>query len=418
MKIIEQIRGKKKELQSLVEKYGVNHAFQIVFNRIFLKTPFGNKVIHRPYHVTQVDKFLKSSHSSFQVLNLNKKIKILTYPWHIPHQYELYKLPYEFTLVTDLGTWISTGWNLNQRPIPNNVNFKSIREINIKDFDLAILHFDENVLSPENSHGKVSKDWGDTFKFFREKINLPKVAICHGTPQFYGQFDIKYNQPNLMQPIENEKKRLIDYLGDILVINNSYQAQKEWNFSKSKVIWHGFDPTEFPSTTYTKGILTPFSNTLISRPHYRGYNIYQQVFKNFPSEYYPSFLSVKEPSILLKGNDYAYKRFRNYVDDIRQYSIYFNPTIRSPMPRSRGETMMCGLATVSLKNHDVDLFIENGVNGFFADNPTELREILLYLSKNPQDAQKIGQKGRELAMDIFNYNRFLKTWNDLIQELI
>ena len=307
---------------------------------------------------------------------------------------------------------------MNQRPIPNNVNFKSIRKINIKDFDLAILHFDENVLSPENFHGKVSKDWGDTFIFFREQINLPKVAICHGTPQFYGQYDIKYNRPNLMQPIENEKKRLINYLGDILVINNSYQAQKEWNFHKSKVIWHGFDPIEFPSTTYSKGILTPCSDALISRPHYRGYNIYQQVFKNFPSEYYPSTLSVKEPHILLQGNDYAYARFRNYVDNIRQYSIYFNPTIRSPMPRSRGEAMMCGLATVSLNNHDVDLFIENGVNGFFADNPTELREILLYLSENPQEAQKIGRKGRELAMDIFNHDRFLKTWDEIIQELI
>ena len=73
MKVIEQIRGKKKELQSLVEKYGVNHAFQIVFNRIFLKTPFGNKVIHRPYHVTQVDKFLERSPSLFSVYNSKKK---------------------------------------------------------------------------------------------------------------------------------------------------------------------------------------------------------------------------------------------------------------------------------------------------------------------------------------------------------
>ena len=418
MNLIEKLLNKKKEFQSLVEKYGVNHAFQIVFNRIFLKTPFGNKVIHRPYHVTQVNKFLERSPSLFQAYNSNKKVKILTYPWHIPHQYELYKLPYEFTLVTDLGTWISTGWNLDQRPIPNNINFKSIRKINIKDFDLAIIHFDENVLSPENSNGKVSKDWGDTFRFFREQINLPKVAICHGTPQFYGQYDIEYNQPNLMQPIESERQKIIDYLDDILVITNSHQAQKEWNFHKSKVIWHGFDPTEFPPTTYGKGILSPYGDAVIFRPHYRGYNIYQQVFQNFPPEFYPSVLSVKEPSILLKGNDYAHTRFRNYVDNIRQYSIYFNPTMRSPMPRSRGEAMMCGLATVSLKNHDVDLFIKNGVNGFYSQDTLELKEFLLYLCKNPEKTQEIGQKGRETAMDIFSHNRYLKAWQETISKLV
>ena len=45
---------------------------------------------------------------------------------------------------------------------------------------------------------------------------------------------------------------------------------------------------------------------------------------------------------------------------------YFNPTLHSPMPRSRGEAMLCGLATVNADSHDVNQFIQNGVNGFYA----------------------------------------------------
>ncbi|MDJ0533865.1 MAG: glycosyltransferase [Xenococcaceae cyanobacterium MO_207.B15] len=347
-----------------------------------------------------------------------KSLKVLTYPWHIPHQYEIYKLPYHFTLITDLGSGISRGWNLGQRPIPNNVRFKSIKDIDINDFDLAILHFDENVLAPENTHGAVGFNWGKSFRYFKDNINLPKIAICHGTPQFYGQYNLNYQKYNLMEEIAEQKQKLVKYLDNILTITNSHQANKEWNFKNTKVIWHGFDPLEFPETTYSKGILTPFGRPMISRPHYRGYYVFKEVFKNFPDEFAPSVLNVKEPHILYQGNQYAYAKFRNYVDDIRQYSIYFNPTIRSPMPRSRGEAMICGLVNVSLKNHDVDLFIENGVNGFYSEEPEELRDILLYLMKNPQQAENIGNKGRKLAMDIFNYDRFLQNWTNTINEVV
>jgi len=358
------------------------------------------------------------SHCLSLVYSSSKRLKILTYRWHIPHQYELYKLPHDFTLVTDAGTWATIGWDLQQRPIPENVTFKSIRQINFEDFDLAILHFDQNVLTPENTNEVISPDGGTTFKYFREQIPLPKVAICHGTPQFYGQFNPNYHQSNLMKVIEEERKKMVDYVGDILTITNSYEAQKEWKFNNSKVIWHGFDPLDFPPTTYAKGILAPFGHKAIVRPHYQGYNIFKKVFQDFPQEFTPNTLDVREPHLLYLGNQYAKTRFINYVNDIRQYSIYFNPTTRSPMPRSRDEAMMCGLTTVSLKNNDVDLFIDNGVNGFYADNATELREILLFLLENPEENQKIGTKGRALAMDIFNYDRYLKVWQQTLEELL
>lgn len=406
------------KLIQLIKSNNLISSIKVLFNYCRLKLSLPTPPIHRPYHILAPQKNTKINsrinYSPSQVQLARPKLKILTYPWHISHQYELYKLGHDFTLITDGGSWNTVGWNLQHRPIPDNVEFKSKREINPQDYDLAILHFDENVLSPENSNGYLRKDWGDTFKFFREKIDLPKVAICHGTPQFYGQYNLNYDKPNLLQTIEAERQKLVNYLGDILVINNSYQAQKEWNFHNSKVIWHGFDPSEFPLTTFTKGILSPFGEAVTSRPHYRGYYVYQAVFQDFPAEYYPSVLSVHEPDPSLQGNDYAQARFKNYVDSIRQYSIYFNPTIRSPMPRSRGEAMICGLVTVSLKNHDVDSFIENGVNGFYAETPAELRDILLYLVNNPHETRQIGCKSRELAINLFNHERYLKAWHETL----
>jgi glycosyltransferase involved in cell wall biosynthesis len=85
------------------------------------------------------------------------------------------------------------------------------------------------------------------------------------------------------------------------------------------------------------------------------------------------------------------------------------------MPRSRGEPMMCGVVTVNAKNHDVDLFIKNGVNGFYADEPAELKEQLLFLLRNPAAARELGAAGRRTALDVFNIDRYLEDWHAVIQ---
>ena len=42
---------------------------------------------------------------------------------------------------------MTSSWDLRQRPLPDNARFISKGSISENDFDLAILHFDENVLS-------------------------------------------------------------------------------------------------------------------------------------------------------------------------------------------------------------------------------------------------------------------------------
>jgi glycosyltransferase involved in cell wall biosynthesis len=350
-------------------------------------------------------------------IGTNKRLKVLTYRWHVPHQYELYKLPHEFTLIADIGPQFMRRWDLRQRPLPTNVRFQSAYEINPGEYDLAIMHFDENVLSPENTNGVIGADWGHAFKWFHENLKIPKVAICHGTPQFHGQYNINYFGTDLLRPIEVEREKLVNYLGNTLVIVNSYQAQVEWRFNASKVIWHGFDPSDFLPATYEKGIISPFGPLVLTRPHYRGFFIYEKVLDNFPQQYLPETLYVPDPDVSYSGNALAVGKYQNYINSLRRYSVYFNPTIRSPMPRARGEAMLCGLVTVSNKNHDVELFIKNGWNGFYSQDPDELKNQLFFLARNPRSAQEIGMRGRQTAADIFNHDRYLGEWDSIMKDL-
>lgn len=365
-----------------------------------------------------LDEYFHKLHGPPAIRLTKKRYRVLSYRWHVPHQYELYKLPIDVTLATGLGSPMTDSWDYGQRPLPSNVRFARVEDIDPRNYDLAILHFDENVLAYGNTNGVIGPDWGTAFKWMRDNIDLPKIAICHGTPQFYGQYNIEYCEPDLLSIIEEERARLVDYLGEIPVVVNSHQAQHEWGFRNSRVIWHGFDPTEFPPATYERGILSPLGPLVTSRPHYRGYFLYKQVFDDFPLDLRPQSLQVPEPHVLYSGNTYAIAKFRNYVDAIRRHSIYFNPTQRSPMPRARCEPMMCGVVTVSAHNHDVDKFIQNGFNGFYANDPGELRQILIDLMRNPKAVTEIGAAARKTAIDIFNHDRYLSDWDKLISCMI
>ncbi len=261
----------------------------------------------------------------------------------------------------------------------------------------------------------------------RTTLRIPLIAVCHGVPplseEFFGREDRVPEWPAPAPEVnEIERQRLVDFLGDILVVCNSHQAAKEWQFKKSTVIWHGFDPSEYPSATYRRSVLT-VARGVRRRPYYRGYALYNEVTRGLDCDILgddmPNTVSVPEPAYDdTRPNEYAYKKFRNYVDLIRQYSIFFNPTLRSCMPRSRAEAMLCGLAVVTANNHDVDRFLRNGVDGFYSSEAAELRHFLEYCIKNPRAAKRVGQAGSETAARAFHYQRFLEAWQAIIHDAI
>jgi glycosyltransferase involved in cell wall biosynthesis len=349
----------------------------------------------------------------------DRQLRVLTYRWHVPHQYELYKLPIDFTLISDLPTGFTRGWETEQRPQPANAKFVPLERVKVEDYDLAIVHFDENVLAPENCNNVIPKDWGGNFLWMlRNTPNLPKIAVCHGTPQFVGQYKAECNASELGNVIEESRLQLVEALLDIPVVCNSYQAQREWDFRQSRVIWHGFDPSEFQQTDYKGGVLS-LGRAIRERPHYRGYELFQAVSELLPEYAKPEHHSVRRPALFTAEHEvYAKLKYRAYRDSILQYSVYFNPTLRSPMPRSRGEAMMSGLVTVSAANHDVQLFIKNGWNGFYSDSAEELADYISFLMRNEDARRKIGQRGRATASDVFNHDRYLSAWQTLIAEVL
>jgi glycosyltransferase involved in cell wall biosynthesis len=352
-----------------------------------------------------------------------KRLKIVTHYWDAAYQYELFKQPHDFTLVSTPGvpSFINE-WNYARRPLHDNVTVSSIDEVNLQDYDLVILHFDENTLAPYYTNGAVSWQAATTLKRLMNESQQPKIAVCHGSPQFYGQYEPMREQKVDafgVETIESEKKQLINYFAHSLVITNSYQASEEWGFLNSRTIWHGFDPAEYQMTNYNRGVLTLGKN-MFERPIYQGAYSFRDIVTHLAGEVplYPP--KAREPwhKIPPCSNDFARKSFSTYRADIEKYSIYLNPTIRSPMPVARTEAMLSGLVPVSIDSHDVQMFIDNGVNGFYSRESGELAEFLRYLHRDSTQTRKMGMEARAKARDVFHQDRFMYEWDKVLQEAL
>ncbi|MEM9298993.1 MAG: glycosyltransferase [Bacteroidota bacterium] len=411
------------------------------FNRLFEKHPdiklaarrwstdTAGKIIHwaeskevaHPYLQKLKRNFAKPKRDIDPFLNTwrtgTKPLRILQYRWHVPHQYEIHKLPHEFTLVTDAGTGFTNQWAYDQRPMRQNVKMLSSHQVKPEDYDLAIVHFDENVLCSDLSNGVLGPDWGKSFKWFMSELKgLPKVAICHGTPPFVGQYAANQQQIKHFEVYQEERLKLVEVLRDVEVVCNSYQSQLEWGFHKSRVIWHGLDPQEIPPGKPILDVVTHGVDA--HRPHYRGAHGAKTILSklddfglswNTHAHQGPKMISSSEPG-------FASTAYRAWIDHLRLHKCYLNTTLRSPMPRSRSEAMIAGVIPVCINNHDVSCFIRNGVDGFYSNETDELVDFITYVTSNDAAREKISRASRMTAMDVFNHDRFLSEWSELLSQ--
>jgi hypothetical protein len=387
-------------------------------------------VIHSATCASQVDggglqryplyKFVKSHIKEMiaaPALRRNRPLRVLSYRWHAAHQYEIWRLPIDVTLAKGFDNHITQSWPYMERPLRPNVHFGHLSDINPRDYDLCVVHFDENVLCPEFSNGVLPDNWGDPFKWLLSFGHMPKIAVCHGTPAFVGQYALDPKRKFTFEILEAQRQQLVSCLiaAQALVVCNSWQAMTEWGFKDARVIWHGFDPAEFHMGRHRHDVLTLRYD--YTRPHYRGTYEQKEVVSLLDNDIEVAPSTHREvPLELRTTNAFAKRQLRSYVDYIGDFKLYLNTTLRSPMPRSRGEAMMTGVIPVSLANHDVERFIDNGIDGFYAETTSELAQFINTVMRDSRALAEMSAAARRKASDVFNIDRFQRDWINLLED--
>lgn len=334
---------------------------------------------------------------------MKDKFKIFGIPWHIGHQFELFKLaeyyPVEFYLLeNNVRRWKRT----QHRKLPGNVKWVQYYEPG--KYDLAILHLDQQCVNPDIGKGKLYRNLNEVIQ------DIPKIVINHGTPDYQEMYD-----ENLVinggHVLTKEGDKWVDgmkqLIGDNFMIVNSYEAVNRWTFGYP--IIHGMDADEWPDLT--KEFRVSMSLSPGGLDHYYNRSLISDIK-----------VQLKE----LTGYDLTHMNVNydpedgvDYKNFLSRSLIHIYPFKDSPMPRSRTEAMLMGACILTSKYHDADEFIENGVNGFIVpDNPLSYAETINQLINfRYKECVAIGQNARHTALKYFSGERYRQDIYNVIKQV-
>lgn len=303
-----------------------------------------------------------------------KRYRILKYPWHTGHDYELVKLPHDFFFLTETHR----NWARSQRPIPSQVTW--VPTSDSVETDCMILHLDQW------SFDEPAKRF--LFLRYRDSYSGPKIVINHGS--------------NAVDGMPSDV--LATLVEGCYMVCNSATALRYWGMEQSRHIMHGMSPEEWAPTNYGR------PEVLVIQPYSSAHGIVRNIAGIEKAEQFVPITWI--------GRDVRFDSFAKFRHFLQSSSIYFNPSYASANPRSRTEAMLTGLAIVTTASNGEEEYIENGRNGFCSNDFDELIEYLIYLHKRPDEVRRLGIAGRETAQRVFNIDRFISQWNDLLSDIL
>jgi hypothetical protein len=333
-----------------------------------------------------------------------KKLKVFSLPWHVANQFEMLKLPFEWHYLIQH----TRKWSNEARPLPEHVKWVTHFDED-EHYDLAILHIDQQCLLDDLGKSKLFKD---VYSVVKGKV--PVIVVNHGTPVYPERF-MQMAEEEYKRPVTEKEgeewcvkkiNELLDGVSEVVV--NSHQAQKMWG--RGVAIIHGMDANEWFDLPKEPRVATFISPSGIGNKYY-GRTLFEETRDVLKTKYGIELVWI--------GQEASFKSWTEYRNFIGKTLVYFNPTLESPMPRSRTEAMLSGCCVVTTKYHDADSFIKHGVNGFICkENPEDAAKIIADLIFNYKKAVAIGQEGKKTAQELFNGERFRADWINVIEKVL
>jgi hypothetical protein len=389
-------------------------------------------------------------------------IRIFHAAWHIPHTHQLFNIPNTewFILQNNVKRW-----NYFSRPMPENVHYVPHYEPCL--YDVAVLDVDQQCVDPRIGKGNLYRQLNNEIQ------DIPKIVINHGTPCWPENWEsaghkrwslpLGFDDSQLKNVLEYQRKFLVEggktllsgeeieidgmekMVGRNKMVVNSFKSREQWGWGK--VIIHGLNSDEWWDLPKS-----PRSVSMISTgglDYYYGRDFLNSMINRLAEDYGLKHTWVAHPAHWTIYDSDLLSQFCGwdaYRDFIGRSMIFFNPTRESCMPRARTEAMLSGCCILTTAYQDEDKFIsgdirpiwaestgvkdfidkidkyikEVEINGFLVpENPLAVATLIHYLIyNNPKECLKIGQRGKQTAIELFHCDRFNKQWRDLLESEI
>ena len=341
------------------------------------------------------------------VLNRIKVFGVLN---HLGNQMEMLKLAKNYPIKfywfeNNVRKWTK----YSPRPMPETWltkdEFEWVTHYEPGKYDIAILHLDQQAADPAIGKGQLYRQLNEIIQ------DIPKIVFNHGTPCWDEHFteDLVVNGGEVQT---SRGLRMMDgikaIVGDNPMIVNSYTSVDRWGWGYPLI--HGMDKDEWWDLPKEPRVTISLSPGGLDKYYNR-----QLLTAIKASVKEKTGLDVQHIMVNYKAQDW---------DDYRQFIgkslIYINPTLDSPMPRSRTEAMLSGCCVLTSKYHGADEFIKHGEQGFIMpDNPMSYADTIYQLIfHHYKDAVAIGQAGKDRAQKLFTPERYQKDLFDIITTVL
>jgi len=185
------------------------------------------------------------------------------------------------------------------------------------------------------------------------------------------------------------------------------------------------DPEEFGPYTGEKKQVITIGQSFKQRVDFCNYDVWDHVTKGLPRQVAGS---ENEP---LGKDSIGCVPYAELKEFLRQSRVYFyTGTYPASYTLNYIEARMTGIPVVAIgprlgnspyeagqNTYEIEDLIDNGLDGFYSDDPVELREKVEWMLKDLESAKRIGQLGRDMARQVFGKEVIKKQWQEFFDGL-
>lgn len=310
-------------------------------------------------------------------------LRILTWHIHGSYLYYLSQIPHQFYLPVKPNRPEGYGGRIGSFPWGDNVREIAADQVRQHSFDCILFQSRRNYL--HDQHEILSES----------QRRLPRIYLEHDPPR---------EHPTDTQHLVNDP--------DILLVHVTHFNDLMWDngSTPTRVIEHGVMIPEGVQYTGELPCGLVVVNGLRKRGRRLGADIFQRVCQSVPLE----LVGMDSQSLGGLG-DFPHPLLPAFQ---AQYRFFFHPVRYTSLGLAVCEAMMVGLPIVGLATTELVRVVENHCSGYIDTDIHTLVERMQELIADPQQASRMGQAAREQAQARFHIQRFVRDWNDALDQSI
>jgi glycosyltransferase involved in cell wall biosynthesis len=314
--------------------------------------------------------------------NPSRRLRVLTWHVHGNYLYYLTQAHHDFYLVTKPGHPPGYAGTVGVLPWDNNVREVPADQVTSQEFDVIL--FQHKTQWDDDRLNLLSET----------QRRLPRVYIEHDPPQ------------------ENafEQRHWVDDANTLLVhVTHFNRLMWDCGTTPTRVIEHGVIVPEGVRYTGEKARGIVVINHLRQRGRRLGGDVYASVKARVPLDLVG--MDAKSAGGIGEIGNLELAAFS------AKYRFFFNPIRWTSLGLAVVEAMTIGMPIVGLATTELATVIRNDESGYIDTNVSALIDAMQDLLRDPDEARRLGDGARKVAMDRFHIDRFVRDWNETLRHV-